>query len=58
MSQSNQNPDAHRPGLETRDMENEAEETRRFKRENAEAFASLNAWVEENGLPLARHRQF
>jgi antitoxin CcdA len=27
-------------------------------RENAEAIAAWNAWVEENGLPLARYRQF
>jgi antitoxin CcdA len=27
-------------------------------RENAEAIAGWNAWVEENGPPLARHRQF
>lgn len=26
-------------------------------RENAEAIAAWNAWVEENGLPLARYRQ-
>ena len=26
--------------------------------ENAEALASSNAYVETNGLPLARHRQF
>ena len=58
MPQPIQNPDERRPGLNTRDTENESDETRRFKRENAEAFASLNAWVEENGLPLARHRQF
>lgn len=29
-----------------------------FKRENAEAFASMNAWVEEHGLPLEQYRQF
>lgn len=27
-------------------------------RENAEAIAGWNAWVEENGLPLAKYRQF
>lgn len=27
-------------------------------RENAEAIASSNAWVEKNGLPLAKYRQF
>ena len=26
--------------------------------ENAEAIASSNEWVERNGLPLARYRQF
>lgn len=26
--------------------------------ENREAIDSWNKWVEENGLPLARHRQF
>jgi antitoxin CcdA len=34
------------------------EEERLWKVENAEAFASLNAWVEEHGLPLAKYRQF
>ena len=29
-----------------------------FKRENAEAFASMNAWVEQHGLPLEKYRQF
>lgn len=29
-----------------------------WKRENAEAIASFNAYVAENGLPLARFRQF
>jgi antitoxin CcdA len=29
-----------------------------WQRENAEAIASANAWVEANGLPLARYRQF
>ena len=36
----------------------EREEERLWKIENAEAFASLNAWVEEHGLPLAKYRQF
>jgi antitoxin CcdA len=27
-------------------------------KENARALASSNSYVEENGLPLARHRQF
>lgn len=30
----------------------------RWRRENAEAIAGSNAWVEANGLPLDRHRQF
>lgn len=29
-----------------------------WRRDNAEAVASSNRWVEESGLPLARHRQF
>ena len=29
-----------------------------WQRENAEAIVSANAWVEANGLPLARYRQF
>lgn len=29
-----------------------------FKQDNAEAFASMNRWVEENGLLLEKHRQF
>lgn len=29
-----------------------------WRRENAEAVASSNAWVEANGLPLARYRPF
>jgi antitoxin CcdA len=34
------------------------EEERRWQIENAEAFASMNAWVEEYGLPLEKFRQF
>jgi len=30
----------------------------RWRAENAEALASSNAWVEQHGLPLARHRAF
>jgi len=30
----------------------------KWLKENAEALASSNAYVEANGLPLARHRQF
>lgn len=29
-----------------------------WRRENAEAIASSSAWVEANGLPLERYRQF
>ncbi len=29
-----------------------------WKAENAEAIESSNRWVEANGLPLARYRQF
>ncbi len=29
-----------------------------WKRENAGALDSSNAWVEANGLPLAKHRPF
>ena len=29
-----------------------------WRRENADAIASSNAWVEANGLPLARCRPF
>lgn len=29
-----------------------------WRRENAQAIASSNAWVEEYGLPLERHRPF
>ena len=34
------------------------EKERRWKEENREALESWNAWVEENGLPLAKYRQF
>lgn len=34
------------------------ERARRWRSENAEAIASSNAWVEKNGLPLAKFRQF
>ena len=30
----------------------------RWKRENRAALESSNEWVEKNGLPLARYRQF
>lgn len=29
-----------------------------WRRENAEAIASSNAWIEEHGLPLERYRPF
>lgn len=29
-----------------------------WRRENAEAVASANAWVDAHGLPLERYRQF
>ena len=39
-------------------LEERREEERRWQIENAEAFASMNAWVEERRLPLAKFRQF
>lgn len=41
-----------------RSPEERREEERRWQIENAEAFASMNARVEEHGLPLAKFRQF
>ncbi len=35
-----------------------SEEGRRWQEENAEAIKQWNEWVEKNGLPLARYRQF
>lgn len=35
-----------------------AEKERLWKEENREALESWNVWVEENGLPLAKYRQF
>ena len=35
-----------------------AEKTRRWQEENAEAIAAQHRWVEENGIPLAKYRQF
>jgi len=35
-----------------------AERERRFKEDNAEAFDEWNRFVEKNGLPLERFRQF
>ena len=34
------------------------ESARRWKEENREAVEGWNKWIEENGLPLARYRQF
>ena len=34
------------------------ERTRRWQDENRAAGQAWNAWVEKNGLPLARYRQF
>ena len=34
------------------------ERKRRWKEENRAAMEASNAWVAENGLPLARYRQF
>ena len=34
------------------------EQERLWKLENAEAFQCSNAFVEKNGVPLARHRKF
>lgn len=35
-----------------------AEQERRWKEENREAFDYWNRWVEQNGLPLAKYRLF
>ena len=35
-----------------------AEKERQWKQENREVIESYNAWVEENGIPLAKYRQF
>jgi len=35
-----------------------AEQERRWKEENREAFDYWNRWVEENGLPLEKYRLF
>ena len=34
------------------------ERARRWKEENREAIQSMNEYVEEHGLPLAKYRQF
>ena len=58
MSQSDQLPEdrnvEHSPGIRS----DQNDKVARFKKENAAVFSSLNAWVEENGLPLARYRPF
>jgi antitoxin CcdA len=43
-----------------RGLAEQVAETRaeRWRRENAEAIASFNDYVERNGLPLARYRPF
>lgn len=35
-----------------------SEAGRKWQEENAEAIKSMNEWVEKNGLPLAKYRQF
>jgi hypothetical protein len=35
-----------------------SDEGRKWLEENAEAIKSINEWVEKNGLPLAKYRQF
>lgn len=35
-----------------------SERRRRWQEENREAVEAWNTWVAENGLPLARYRQF
>jgi antitoxin CcdA len=42
-------------GLAKRVSETKAEQ---WKRENRAAIESWNKWTEENGLPLAKYRQF
>ena len=39
-------------------VELKRERERRWQEENREAIQSWNAWVKENGLPLASHRKF
>jgi antitoxin CcdA len=36
----------------------QAEKNKRWLEENREALLYFNDWVEENGLPLAKYRQF
>lgn len=35
-----------------------AAKSENWKRENQHAIESINAWVEENGIPLAEYRRF
>lgn len=68
MSKFSRGPDTRRnsdqplirnPGKRVaRDAGEQLEREKQFKLENADAFASVNAWVEENGLPLAKYRAF
>ncbi|UVC10612.1 type II toxin-antitoxin system CcdA family antitoxin [Rhizobium sp. TH2] len=65
MTSSKKVPENMQADLERLRMERAArtpqerlEAERLFKRENAKAFASMNAWVEEHGLPLEKYRQF
>jgi antitoxin CcdA len=43
-----------------RGLEREVRQSRadKWREENREAIESSNAWVEKNGLPLAKHRLF
>ena len=57
--------DAHRLGLNLSRAAEEglrraiaAEETRRWREENAEGIRQMNAYVEKHGLPLAKYRMF
>ncbi len=43
---------------EQRSEAERAEMERKWKEENAEAFSYSNDYVERNGLPLAKYRQF
>ena len=54
-------PEARALGLDPQAIIAEAmrvEKTRRWQAENAAAIEANNAWVEKNGLPLARWRIF
>jgi len=43
-------------GLSLREVETAVREA--WQEENREAIEGINAWVEKNGLPLAKYRQF